>query len=258
MNKIQKSQILLAGMIAGIAFSGSALAYPTVNIADNYWGGNYVNPNTLLNQDRVGGLEYEVYSMDVTLTGNILTVQVNTEYAGHAGSSGTGYGDLFLASSWNPFGAAPYGDDDNTNGTNWTYGFSLEGDRYDGTLAGGTGSLFQLNGTNDQNAILSQDVTISGFRADQEVIVDTASGTTTDTGNDGSWTINAGNFISFSIDLAGTDLLNGDVIALKWGMTCANDSIEGQYRLPEPGILMLVSLGLTGFGFAAAARKRKV
>ena len=262
MMKLNKT-LLLTAILAGSTISGTALAYPTVTINDNYVGADDQGYG-----DRIGGNTFEVHNMEVTLTGSTLNVQINTNYAGNTGLYGTGYGDLFLSSSWTPFGAAPYAGDDNTNGTNWTYGFSLDGDVYSGgnidkanstrfnSDAGGAGSLYQLNGTNDQNAILSDDVTGSIFRNGQEVIVDETSATVSDTGNNGTWTISAGNFINFSIDLSGTDLLNGDAIALHWGMTCGNDTIEGQYQLPEPSIVMLLSLGLAGFGFASA-RKRK-
>ena len=54
--------------------------------------------------------------------------------------------------------------------------------------------------------------------------------------------------INFMIDLTGTSLAQSDTIALHWGMTCGNDTIEGEYAVPEPAILGLLALGLIGVG----------
>jgi len=232
-------------------------------IDDTYWG----HPGTTASAswgDRIGnhttsggGYTFEVHNMDVTLTGTILNVQINTNYAGHAGLWGTGYGDLFLSSAWapDPDGTSTnnYNTDRYTNGTNWTYGLSIDGDRFDASSAGGNVSLFELNGSNAQDAILSDSLTSGGFRNGQEVAVNTSSGTTVDTGVSGTWGISAldaDDFISFSINLAGTTLLDGGEIALHWGMTCGNDTIEGAYSVPEPAILALLAIGLIGIGIS--------
>ena len=270
MKNLSKSKLWLASMIAGTIFSGSALALPTVTITDTYWGSDDHGHG-----DRIGGGKFEIYDMDVTLTGSILNVQVNTNYAGHTNLYGTAYGDLFLSSSWTPFGTGPeYVLDDNATGTKWTYGISIDGDVFDNSgnidknqstryqnNTGGTASLFQLNSLNNiDNVLISDDVLPPGstFRNGQEVIVDTLSQTVSDTGVDGSWTISSGNFINFNIDLAGTNLLLGDEIALHWNMTCGNDTIEGAYDIasvPEPGLLLLLSTGL--LGVVAAGRSKK-
>jgi len=135
-----------------------------------------------------------------------------------------------------------------------THGFALDGDRFSSANLGGTGALygFDAGSSNADNAILSQEVASFGqFREDQEVVIDTASTTTTALGNATSWMIDADDFISFSIDLAGTSLLDGPQIALHWGMTCGNDVIEGAYNIPEPAILSLLAMGLIGVGVSA-------
>ena len=113
-------KLCLAAAIAGICFSQNTSA---TLINDNYVGAKYYDRWG----DRIGNSTFEVHNMDVTLTGTLLTVQINTNYADHAGLYGTGYGDLFLSGAWTPDGdsALGYRTDDYTNGTNWTYGLSL-------------------------------------------------------------------------------------------------------------------------------------
>ncbi len=256
-------KLCLAVTLAGICYSQQASA---TLINDDYLGGKYDSRWG----DRVGNSTFEVHNMDVTLTGNLLTVQINTNYAGHAGLNGTGYGDLFLSNAWTPNGdsAQGYRTDDNTNGTNWTYGLSLDGDQYnnDNTVnksgsarfnssnVSGIASLYELNSTtNDYNALLSDDLTSGTFRNGQEVVVDRSSNTTADTSINGSWMISSvdtDDYIRFEIDLSGTDLADSSNIALHWGMTCGNDTIEGQHSVPEPAILGLLTIGLIGIGIS--------
>ncbi len=281
MNILFKSPTRLATTLAGLIISGSALALPAVNIVDTYQGSDSHGYG-----DRIGGSTFEVHSMDVELNGTVLDVRINTSYAGHTGLYGTGYGDLFLASKWTPFGNGPeYLLDDATTGTKWSYGFSIDGDVFnsDGSIdknlstrynnhSGGSGTLYELaGGANDSNVLTSDDVINPNyiFRNGQEVIVDTRSQSpVVDTGISGSWSIHTGNgddFISFSIDLAGTSLLLGDEIALHWGMTCGNDTIEGAYDIsggggnpvPAPGILLLMLSGLAGMRLARAGRRQR-
>jgi hypothetical protein len=259
--KANTIKLCLTIAMAGICFSQQASA---TLINDDYVGARYYDRWG----DRIGNGTFEVHNMDATLTGNLLTVQINTNYAGHAGLYGTGYGDLFLSSAWTPNGdsALGYRTDDNTNGTNWTYGLSLDGDLYnnDNTInkqgsarfnnanISGTASLYELNSTtNDDNVFLSDDLTSYTFRNGQEVAVDRSSNTTADTGIDGSWMISSldtDDYIRFEIDLSGTGLANSTNIALHWGMTCGNDTIEGEYAVPEPAILGLLAAGLIGIG----------
>ena len=256
-------KLYLAAAIAGICFSQQASA---TLINDDYIGAKYYSSW----DDRIGNETFEIHNMDVTLSGNTLTVQINTNYAGHAGLYGTGYGDLFLSGTWTPYGDAALGyrTDDNSNGTNWTYGLSLDGDLYnsDNTIdktgsarfnsanVSGTASLFKLNSlTNDDNVFLSENLTSGTFRNGQEVVVDRSSSTTVDTDIDGSWmisSVDADDYIRFEIDLSGTGLASSTNLALHWGMTCGNDTIEGEYSVPEPAILGLLALGLIGIGIS--------
>lgn len=224
---------------------------------------------------------FQIYNMDVSLTGTVLDVKINTTFAGKAGTlftgditggNGIGYGDLFLSSVWDPHGDAPYALDDHASGTFWTYGLSIDDiaiNRFSsGDINSASASLYKLEGaTNNDNALLSDDFLFSPtFRNGQEVAVDISDenikhignpgGNVVDTGIDGTWSVNANDFISFSIDLAGTDLMLGDEIGLHWGFTCANDVIEGAYSVPEPGMLALMGMGLLILAGTSLSRRR--
>jgi len=260
--------VWLACTIITAALIQPAAAVP-INIIDTYEGSDAHGYGDVIGSTS----NFQITSMDVSLIGTVLNVNINTNFAGKAGELftgsitggyGIGYGDLFLSSAWNPDGDAPYTSDNNVTGTSWTYGLAIDDaiyNRFSGnnTINDAAASLYKLNGaTNNANALLSEDFILNPtFRDGQEVAVDTGSASVTDTGINGTWSIdNASDLVSFSIDLAGTDLLTGDEIALHWGFTCANDVIEGAYSVPEPGITALLGIGLLGIS-TLRYRKRK-
>lgn len=247
----------IAAIASMLVLTGSAMAYP---INDTYYGGNDHGYG-----DIIGGAVFDVQGARIKRSGTQVTVDIYTNFAGHADeflfpqftnraasklngrAMGIGYGDLFLASSWKPFGNdAHHLADNNVTGTHWTYGFSIDGNRW--TDAGGTGTLYALTGaSNDANALLSNDF-LSGaiFRDGQEVGVDRASSTVQAVGH-GLWSVDstAGNrHLRFVFDIANTALAHSDTLALHWGMSCANDVIEGQQYVPEPTTLALLLPGL--------------
>ena len=256
----------IATVIGALAFTGIAAAYP---INDTYYGGNDHGYG-----DIIGGAQFDVLGASVARSGTQLTVNIYTNFAGHADemlypqftnraasklngvSMGIAYGDLFLASKWTPFGNdAHHVHDNNVNGTHWTYGFSIDGDRW--TDAGGSGTLYALSGaTNDANALLSNDF-LSGaiFRDGQEIGVDRASRTVQAVGH-GRWSVDTtpGNqHLSFVFDIANTALADSDTIALHWAMSCGNDTIEGERFVPEPTTLALLLPGLFALRRRAAS-----
>ena len=137
--------------------------------------------------------------------------------------------------------------------TNWSYAFSLD-DRWGNN--GGTGSLYSLTG---DGTLLSEDFLSRGiFRDGQEVAVNTSGKIAINSSN---WDIIADTNstvgkLNFLIDLTGTSLAGSDTIALHWGMTCANDTIEGKYSVPESGMFALLSLGLLGIGINLRKRAK--
>ncbi|MCP5199549.1 MAG: PEP-CTERM sorting domain-containing protein [Gammaproteobacteria bacterium] len=280
-----KQRIATGVALAVLAWGGTVSATP-VTIADGYHGSNGHGYNDVISS----AAQYNLFNIDraeMSLAGSVLTVDIFTGFAGagdqklYSGytnktaskingiSQGIGYGDLFLASSWSPYGTAPYNGDDNSNGTVWEYGLSFDVSRWsDGPS---TVSLYSLSGTNDQNTLLSQDF-MSGatYRNGQEVAVDRASNTVSDTGIDGTFSVVDGSKVTFTVDLAGTSLWNNwnplpgaiNSLALHWAMSCANDVIEGEASFTNPpppntSVPEPAALGLTMLGLAGAARRRR-
>lgn len=195
--------------------------------------------------DVIGSTDlFNLHGLNAWISGTTLTVDIYTNYAGRADDGlfssstnteagmgkGIGYGDLLLSSTADSF----------------SHGFALD-NRWSTT--GGTGTLYAAN-----NHFLSSDDFVSiGHRSGYDVAVDT-SGAVINQGS-GAWSVNEANgYISMTMDLAGSGLLNSSDLYFGWGYTCANDVIRGHVDVneitttdvPEPGVLSLVGLGLIG------------
>lgn len=249
--------LLLA--LSACLMTGGARAGGISDVGVNaYWGANGRGAG-----DVIGGSTYDIGGATVTRAGSVLTVVVATSFAGHAGvlantaPGGIGYGDLFLAQSWNPYGSdSHHGSDNAANGTHWSFGFSLD-NRWSNT--GGSFKLYALNGSTNAKNIRNSGSFMNcklgkncDYRAGQATAVNTASATVHDTGLIGTWTVAANQELRFSIDAASSDLLKFSSYALHWGETCQNDVIEGlaspadpaQHAVPAPASLPLFALGL--------------
>jgi len=237
-------------------FLASTNAHATI-IADNYIGANDHSRGDVIGRTNL----FNISGAEVNLVGNTLTVDIYTKFAGRGddglftgltGGKGIGYGDLFLANAWSPYGSNPYVHDDHSNGTTWTYAVGLGDNRWDST--GGSATLYSLNsGNNNTDALLSDDFITGGtYRNGQEVAVDTRDGNVTALSS-ALWSID-NDYIRFVMDITGTDLLSGNEIAFHWGQTCQNDVIEGSSPVPEPATILLLGTGL--FGLAGVGRKK--
>jgi hypothetical protein len=256
---VKKTLKFVFGVIALCAVMSARAGGISDTGVNAYWGADNHNYG-----DVIGGSTYDIQGATITRVGNVLTIAIATSFAGHAGmdaeitSGGVGYGDLFLAQAWNPFGPdAHHVNDNDDNGTLWSYGFALD-NRYSNT--GGTFKLYQLNGaTNDANVLDSEKFMSCAlgsacyYRNGQAVAVNTGSNPNVAyTGTTGAWTVTANKELKFTITLASTsDLLKYTSLAMHWGETCQNDVIEGQVGLvPVPGALPLMGLGLVMLGLS--------
>jgi hypothetical protein len=231
----------------------------------------YYGADNLGAGDVIGGSTYDISSATIARAGNVLTITINTGFAGQASTTdlawgkdpianktnkGIGYGDVFLSDTWNAAGSGVdhYATDDATKGTVWDYGLALD-NRW--SNAGGTFKLYALNGaTNASNIINSNSYITCGtscnYRENEEVAVNTNSTTVKDTGLAGIWSVDSvAKNIKFTINLSGSELLDYSSFAMHWGETCQNDVIEGlamNVHVPLPGTAALLVLGLGALG----------
>ncbi|MDB5918147.1 MAG: hypothetical protein JWR40_2381 [Massilia sp.] len=250
MNKL--CSIVAASMLLAMH---SALAGEISDVGTKaYWGAN-----AHAYQDVIGSSTYDISGATITRVGNVLTITIATNFAGHAGSEprsapgGIAYGDVFLAQAWNPAGSSaldPHHLTDNAaNGTLWSYGFSLD-NRW--SNAGGGFTLYKLNGKTNAEDIKTTNSFMSCalgsqcyYRDGQAAAVDTASSAAKNTGLSGTWSVIADKSLSFKIDIGSSDLLQYSSFAMHWGETCGNDVIEGIVsNVPAPGTVPLLAMAL--------------
>lgn len=231
MNKTFK--ILVTSLFLAASFQASAAI-----ITDTYIGSDDHGKG-----DRIGSSHYEVYNMDVTFSDGFMTVRVNTNFDEASDIYGITYGDLFISSDgWNPYGSAPYLSDSAATGEKWEFVF----DTSEGTLYGG-----------DFSISLSQDLVSPAyvFRTGQEV--QRAAGGTALGGSSVDLShAGTGGYVEYRILLSSLGLPASTTdLGLKWGMSCANDTIEGRVALSEATTALMLMLGLVGLGSARRFKK---
>ena len=226
----------------------AALAAPlhaapiSVTINDEYWGSDDHGYG-----DVIGTSFFDIAKLQVTIDGTLLAVKVYTNFKeGDPRGFGFGYGDLFVSTDgWHPYGTAGenYRNDNHTNGENWEFVFDTsEGKLYTGAFT----------------TLLADDLIPSGyvFRNGQEVmrgsgglLIGAQAPIQYGTEIHNGMSINT---LNYQMSLASFGVAEGDALGFKWGMYCANDTIEGgitvpltpSARVPEPGPLALLVPGL--------------
>lgn len=203
----------------------------------------YIGSNDHGYGDRIGTSRYEVYNMDVNFIDGYMNVRVNTNFTEVGDPYGIKYGDLFISTNgWNPYGSAPYKQDNAKNGEKWEFVF----DTSKGLLYGGAFSVYLSDN------LMSPYYTFRNGQEVQRKGGGTAlKGSAVDLSHAGK-----GGYIEYHILMSSLGI-TGDSIGLKWGMTCANDTIEGAVKVPvkvpEAGGLAMLLLGLLGL---AMGRRR--
>lgn len=241
---------------AMFALSGAAAATPiaTTIINDVYWGSNDHGYGDVISSTS----SKEFFNIDhlkvVFNSDHRINVTVYTGFnPNDSRALGTKYGDLFISTTgWNPYvGSDPVNfkqDSYSTTGTNWAYVIDTsEG----GALYGGAFSVYQ-----------SQDLLSSGTFRNGQVVQRRSGGMQLDKtavlyGSEayGGKTYNTLTY-TFDADLLG--IKSGDELAFKWGMTCANDTIEGRavVPVPTPASLPLLAAGI-GAGWVVRRRSKR-
>lgn len=229
------STLLASAALMLVAGQASA-----VIIADNYVGSNDHGYGDVIADP--GDHSYDISNMEVTFGGGYMTVRVNTNFNEATDPYGVAFGDLFISTNgWHPYGSAPYYSDNYLTGEHWEYVFDTSA----GMLYGGNFSIYNSDHFFDPTRYI--------FRNGQEVQRHDGGAAFAGSSEDLSHA-GMGGYLEYNILLSSLGISGDTQIGLKWGMTCANDTIEGAVNVPEPSALMLLGLGLFALGWTSRKR----
>jgi len=233
-------------LIASLSLLFAATQASATIIEDNYIGSNSHGYGDVITDP--GDHSYDIANMDVSFGGGYMTVKVNTNFNEATDRYGVAFGDLFISTDgWHPYGTEPYYQDNAGNGEDWEYVF----DTSVNTLYGGDFSILTSDNFFDSSRYI--------YRNGQEVQRGTGGtlylGSSVDLSNAGM-----GGYVEYNILLSSLGISDPADIGLKWGMTCANDTIEGAtgVPVPEPATMLLLGTGIAGFAGVRLRRKKTV
>ncbi len=261
--KVVRNYLMVALLSTLILSSAEAT---TVVIQDNYIGAT-ANEAADIGKDVIGAPgRYSVDRMEVTTNASGFTVSIFSNFYDNVGYLGIQLGDLFVSTNgWNPFGPAPYVNDNKNNGEQWEYALVLDNHGASApvtgqNMIGASGSLNVYNVINS-NIISSYLNGGTGYRLDQETQYNPNAGQSPQASlASGTWSIidAPGEMDELRFSLSAVALGNAGLLSfltnqlgLHWTMTCGNDVIEGQ--TPEPSTMFLLGAAVLG----GISRRRK-
>lgn len=236
----------ITGLIASLSLLFAATQASATIIGDNYIGSNNHGYDDVITDP--GDHSYDITNMDVNFGGGYMTVKVNTNFNAATDPYGVAFGDLFISTNgWHPYGTEPYYQDNASNGEDWEYVFDTSAN----TLYGGSFSIRTSDYFFGSSGYI--------YRNGQEV--QRGTGGTSYLGS--SVTLShagMGGYVEYNILLSSLGVSDPADIGLKWGMTCANDTIEGAtgVPVPEPATMLLLGTGIAGFAGVRLRRKKTV
>lgn len=236
-------------LLTGLGLMLAANSASATIIQDNYIGSNDHGYGDVISSSSDYN-HYNIANMDVTFSGGYMNVRVNTGFSESQDRYGVKFGDLFISTNgWHPYGSAANGylGDNASNGEHWEYVFDTSANM----LYGGAFSIYNSEHFFDTSRYIIRD----GQEVQRAGGGTAYSGSSEDLSHAGLFNGQYG-YVDYKIQLSSLGLTGPANIGLKWGMTCANDSIEGAASVPEPGALMLLGAGLLGLGLTARRRKR--
>lgn len=241
MHSLSKYYFALA--LASFAAVSQATPLATTIINDSYWGSNdHGFGDVIADAGSVDFFNVDHLKVVFNSDGKVNVTVYTGFMQGDARAEGTQYGDLFISSKgWHPYvGSDPVHfkqDSLATSGTHWNYVIDTSAG---GALYGGAFSVYQ-----------SQDLIGPGYiYRDGQVVQRKTGGNLLDVNAIVFGTeVYAGksyNTLTYSFNSSLLGLHAGDELAFKWGMTCANDSIEGRALVPvsAPAQLPLLLAGV--------------
>jgi hypothetical protein len=245
--------------------TASATYADSILLSDDYIGGGDHGYGDVIGSSG----KFDIHSATIGPSGTELTFTFDSNMESGLGSyaflTGTragggneiGYGDLFLSSTgWDPFGSAPYMDDDESTGTSWDYAISLN-DRWDSVSTSASFYALDASADNAANTLTSDDFLSSGiYRNGQEVAVNPASASVTWLADLPDLVTTDNGTVVVTVNIGGTALLTSKSVDLHWGITCGNDVIESSFAVPEPVGLAIAIIGLASISFASFRRRR--